>query len=118
VAEGIAEMRGLCGAGFQRRAGCLDARRFRLQRLCRRAGPWTLRKTDPARMEAVLMVLLRVVRDLAIAVRPVVPTAIDKLLDQMGWRQAQRLSPPSSRIWLAIWLPGLHPAQPVGVFPA
>lgn len=46
--------------------------------------PWTLRKTDPERMEAVLMVLFRAVRDLAIAVRPVVPAAIDKLLDQMG----------------------------------
>jgi methionyl-tRNA synthetase len=46
--------------------------------------PWTLRKTDPARMEAVLMTLFRVVRDLAIAVRPVVPDSIDKLLNQMG----------------------------------
>ena len=46
--------------------------------------PWTLRKTDPARMEAVLMTLFQVVRDLAIAVRPVVPTSIDKLLNQMG----------------------------------
>ena len=46
--------------------------------------PWALRKTDPLRMEAVLMTLFRVVRDLAIAVRPVTPSAIDKLLDQMG----------------------------------
>ncbi len=46
--------------------------------------PWTLRKTNPERMEAVLMVLFRAVRDLAIAVRPVVPASIDKLLDQMG----------------------------------
>lgn len=46
--------------------------------------PWALRKTDRERMETVLMVLFRVVRDLAIAVRPVVPSAIDKLLDQMA----------------------------------
>lgn len=46
--------------------------------------PWALRKTDPARMTEVLMTLFKCVRDLAIAVRPVVPTAADRLLDQMG----------------------------------
>ena len=46
--------------------------------------PWTLRKENPERMEAVLMILLRCVHDLAIAIRPVVPTSADKLLDQMG----------------------------------
>ncbi|GAA4643776.1 methionine--tRNA ligase [Pontixanthobacter gangjinensis] len=46
--------------------------------------PWTLRKTDPERMKAVLLTLFKQVYQLAIAVRPVVPTAIDNLLDQMG----------------------------------
>ncbi len=46
--------------------------------------PWALRKEDPARMEAVLMTLFRCVRMLAIAVRCVVPTSADRLLDQMG----------------------------------
>ncbi len=46
--------------------------------------PWALRKTDPARMAAVLMTLFACVRELAIAVRPVVPNAADRLLDQMG----------------------------------
>ena len=46
--------------------------------------PWALKKTDPDRMTAVLMTLFMVVRDLAIAIRPVVPTAADNLLDQMG----------------------------------
>jgi methionyl-tRNA synthetase len=46
--------------------------------------PWALRKEDPARMEAVLMTLFRCVRELAIAVRCVVPTSADRLLDQMG----------------------------------
>lgn len=46
--------------------------------------PWTLRKTDPERMRAVLMTLFRAVRTLAIAIRPVVPSAADALLDQMG----------------------------------
>src|SRR3546814_6966442 len=40
--------------------------------------PWALRKTDPERMEAVLMTLFRVVRDLAITVRPVTPSAIER----------------------------------------
>ncbi len=46
--------------------------------------PWALRKTDGARMEAVLMTLFVQTRKLAIALRPVTPTAIDALLDQMG----------------------------------
>ena len=46
--------------------------------------PWALRKTDPDRMAAVLMTLVRQVRDLAIAIRPVVPGSVDSLLDQMG----------------------------------
>ncbi len=46
--------------------------------------PWALRKADPDRMRAVLMTLFQVVRTLAIAIRPVVPTAADTLLDQMG----------------------------------
>lgn len=46
--------------------------------------PWTLRKTDPERMRAVLMVLFMNIRDLTIAIRPVVPAAADAVLDQLG----------------------------------
>src|SRR3954470_2064947 len=46
--------------------------------------PWTLRKTDPARMEAVLATLYRAIADLGIAIQPVVPGAAARLLDQMG----------------------------------
>jgi len=81
--------------------------------------PWTLRKTDPARMEAVLMVLLRVVRDLALAVRPVVPTAIDGLLDQMGIAaDARDYAALADKGWLAaLAASGFTLSQPVGVFP-
>jgi methionyl-tRNA synthetase len=81
--------------------------------------PWTLRKTDPARMEAVLMTLLRVTRDLALAVRPVVPTAIDKLLDQMGIAaEARDYAALSGKGWLAdLAAKGFTLSQPVGVFP-
>lgn len=46
--------------------------------------PWALRKTDPARMEAVLETLLRAMRALAIAVQPIIPKSANKLLDQLG----------------------------------
>ena len=45
--------------------------------------PWALRKTDPARMERVLATLCGCIRDLAIAVTPVVPTASGKILDSL-----------------------------------
>ena len=81
--------------------------------------PWTLRKTDPARMEAVLMTLFRCVRDLAIAVRPVVPTAADALLDQMGIATDAR---DYAEIGNADWFEtlvesGFVVGQPTGVFP-
>ncbi|NOW48618.1 methionyl-tRNA synthetase [Novosphingobium sp. SG751A] len=77
--------------------------------------PWTLRKTDPARMEAVLMTLLRCVRDLALAVRPVVPTAIDRLLDQMGVEARDYDALDTD--WLAALAGQFTLSQPVGVFP-
>ncbi|WP_374417966.1 methionine--tRNA ligase [Novosphingobium arvoryzae] len=81
--------------------------------------PWTLRKTDPARMEAVLMVLLRAVRTLAIAVRPVVPASADKLLDQLGIAaDARDFAALGNAQWFEqLVASGFTVAQPVGVFP-
>ncbi|MDE1917313.1 MAG: methionine--tRNA ligase [Sphingomonadales bacterium] len=81
--------------------------------------PWTLRKTDPARMEAVLMTLLKVVRDLALAVRPVVPSAIDRLLDQMGVAaDARDYAALDDKSWLSdLAASGFSLSQPSGVFP-
>lgn len=81
--------------------------------------PWTLRKTDPARMAAVLMTLLRCVRHLGIAVRPVVPTAADSLLDQIGIAANARdygaLADPE---WFACLVEsGFAIDKPEGVFP-
>jgi methionyl-tRNA synthetase len=45
--------------------------------------PWALRKTDPQRMERVLATLYGCIRDLAIAVSPVIPEASTKILDAM-----------------------------------
>lgn len=54
------------------------------------AAPWTLRKTDPARMNTVLWVLLETIRHLAILAQPVTPDAAAKLLDQLGVSEAAR----------------------------
>jgi methionyl-tRNA synthetase len=45
--------------------------------------PWALRKTDPARMERVLATLCGCIRDLAVAVSPVTPSASTKILDAL-----------------------------------
>ena len=81
--------------------------------------PWALRKTDPERMAAVLMVLFRCVRDLAIAVRAVVPDSADKLLNQMGIQSDQRdFSALENDNWFADLIQsGFRVAQPIGVFP-
>ncbi|MGC4250494.1 MAG: methionine--tRNA ligase [Sphingobium sp.] len=52
--------------------------------------PWALRKTDPARMEAVLATLYEAIASLAIMIRPVIPASASALLDQMGLSEDQR----------------------------
>lgn len=46
--------------------------------------PWTLRKTDPARMLTVLYVLADVLRKIAILLDPITPASSAALLDQLG----------------------------------
>ena len=46
--------------------------------------PWTLRKTDPERMEAVLATLYVAIAQLAVAILPVIPASAAALLDHMG----------------------------------
>ena len=52
--------------------------------------PWALRKTDPDRMIAVLATLYVCIRDLAIAIQPVIPHSAQMLLDQMGISESER----------------------------
>ena len=54
------------------------------------AAPWTLRKTDPARMNTVLWVLLECIRQLAILAQPAMPDSAAKMLDQLGVSEAAR----------------------------
>ena len=52
--------------------------------------PWALRKGNPDRMKAVLATLFLCIRDLTIAIRPVMPSSADKLLDYMGIPPGER----------------------------
>ena len=75
--------------------------------------PWALRKTDPERMTAVLATLVACIRDLAIAIRPVVPTSADVILDQLGVPSEERDYPALRDI---LWYQRL--AQPSAPSPA
>jgi len=81
--------------------------------------PWTLRKTDPERMRVVLLTLFEAVRNLAIAIRPVVPTSADRLLDQMGIPAGERdYAALADAGWYErLAASGFRLSQPVGVFP-
>ena len=46
--------------------------------------PWTLRKTDPERMETVLATLYICIAQLAVGIAPVIPDSAARLLDTMG----------------------------------
>lgn len=56
--------------------------------------PWALRKTDPERMHAVLGTLLKVIRQLAVAIQPVIPTSAANLLGQLG-PEGSKIAPPT-----------------------
>ncbi len=46
--------------------------------------PWTLRKTDPERMETVLATLYICIAQLTVAISPVIPASSAQLLDTLG----------------------------------
>ncbi len=131
VAPADGELEAAVSAGIQGLQGHFDAMAFsdglddwmRAVFACNQyvdeQAPWALRKTDPERMVAVLMTLFRCVRDLAIAVRAVVPASADMLLDQMGIAQdARDFAALANADWFAgLVASGFTVAQPVGVFP-
>ena len=81
--------------------------------------PWALRKTDPERMKAVLLTLFMAIRDLTIAIAPVVPAAAAKVLDQLGIPlEARAYADLADADWyLTRVATGEHIAQPVPAFP-
>jgi len=52
--------------------------------------PWTLRKTDTARMNTVLNVLASTLRVIALVLQPFMPDTMAKLLDQLGVSEEAR----------------------------
>ncbi len=83
-----------------------------------REAPWTLKKTDPARMQSVLYYLAEAIRCIAIMLQPFTPEAADKLLNQLavaadadGLRPFTLLAPSHALV------PGTKLPKPEGVFP-
>ena len=75
--------------------------------------PWTLRKTDPARMATVLYVLAEAIRHLGIATSPFMPEASDKILEQLAVStEVRRLAAMGSGNALT---PGVDLPKPQGV---
>jgi methionyl-tRNA synthetase len=75
--------------------------------------PWALRKTDPARMGAVLYTVAETVRRLAILSQPVMPDSMGSMLDQLG-------VPEDARGFTALaapLAPGTRFPKPQGIFP-
>ena len=52
--------------------------------------PWALKKTDAARMAAVLGTLVAAVRRLTVAIAPIIPESADKLLTLIDSGQGGR----------------------------
>ncbi len=77
--------------------------------------PWTLKKTDPARMATVLYVVAETVRHLGILLQPVMPQSTGRLLDQLAL-------PADGRSFASLGesgalKPGTKLPKPEGVFP-
>ena len=75
--------------------------------------PWTLRKTDPARMNTVLYVLMETLRRLGILIQPYMPQSMAKLLDQLAVPEAAR---DFAALDTAL-KPGTSLPAPQGIFP-
>ena len=78
-----------------------------------RQAPWALRRTDPARMSAVLRVLADALRIIATVLQPFMPGSMAAMLDQLG-------VPATSRDLASLSQPLAAPVQlppPQGVFP-
>ena len=81
--------------------------------------PWALRKSDPERMKAVLATLFVAIRDLAIAIQPVIPNASSILLDMMGARADERdFAALADEGWYGrLAVSGFRIAAPTPIFP-
>ncbi len=81
--------------------------------------PWTLKKTDPERMKVVLLTLFVALRDLGIAIQPIVPERASALLDQLGVFEDERdYAALDDKEWYHRLVgSGFNVAKPTPVFP-
>ncbi len=77
-----------------------------------RQAPWTLRKTDLARMQTVLWVLADTLRQLALLTQPFMPDSASRLLDQLAVEPEARSFGAARPLAAGTPLP-----QPKGLFP-
>ncbi|CAA7617459.1 Methionine--tRNA ligase [Candidatus Terasakiella magnetica] len=77
--------------------------------------PWTLKKTDPARMNSVLWVLAETIRSLALATLPFMPSASGRILDQLAIPEEERTYAAFGPAYAL--KPGTALPVPQGVFP-
>lgn len=75
--------------------------------------PWTLKKTDPARMQTVLYTVLETVRRVTLILQPFMPTSCEKLLDALAVDATSR----SADSWDMSLVGGTAINKPEGVFP-
>jgi methionyl-tRNA synthetase len=75
--------------------------------------PWSLKISDPARMETILYVLAEVIRQIGFVTQPLVPDASHKILDQL----AVPLNERSFSYWHVPLKPGTALPTPEGIFP-
>jgi methionyl-tRNA synthetase len=79
------------------------------------AAPWTLKKTDPARMEAVLYTILEGIRCIALCLQPFMPTAADKMLFQLSVPSDARMNACIDKEFALT--SGVPLPEPEGIFP-
>jgi methionyl-tRNA synthetase len=77
--------------------------------------PWSVQKTDPARAQTILYVLIETIRSLGLLIQPIMPQAAAKLLDQLSVPEAARNFASFGKDHALV--PGTALPQPQGVFP-
>ncbi len=77
--------------------------------------PWSLKKSNVARMNQVLYILIETIRYIAIMLSPFMPDAMNKLLDQLNIQEAERKINYLQQS--ASLKPGTNLPTPQGIFP-
>lgn len=77
--------------------------------------PWSLKKTDPDRMQTVLYVILESLRYTSILYQPIIPGSAEKMLDQLGVPGTERTFAHLTEDFSL--KPGNPLPKPQGIFP-